>query len=164
MRGSRLIKNRKRCGGGCWAVLSVVVLSVSLRAQDRIASQPLTMWSDQGVVTTNHPRSIEVAINGQNQGRTELIKAAIHLGVIELVQAGPSAKPSGGPKATLLQKFGTHPKRTQVIADCAKIIEQEVENKSGVSGLAISAGYRMVESFKPGFVSIVMDVHFDDFC
>jgi hypothetical protein len=146
----------------------LVVVSVNLRAQDRIASQSLTMWSgdgvDQGMVTTNHPRSIEVAINGQNQGRTELIKAAIHLGVIELVQAGPSAKPSGGPKATLLQKFGTHPKRTQVIADCAKIIEQEVANKSGVSGLAISAGYRMVESFKPGFVSIVMDVLFDDFC
>jgi len=167
MRSSCLIKNRKKCGAGCWVVLWVVVLSVSFTAQDRIASQPLAMWLgggvDQGTVTTNDPRPIEVASNRQNQGRTEL-KAVIHLGVTELVQARPSAKPSGGPKATLLQKFGTHPKRTQVIADCAKIIEQEVANQSGVSGLAISAGYKMVESFKPGFVSIVLDVLFDDFC
>jgi hypothetical protein len=107
----------------------------------------------------NPPLSDEVAISTHHRGRT-VLDVVTHPGIIELVQA----KPSATPRVTLLQKFGTHPKRTQVIADCVKIIEQEVANKSGISGMAISASHRMVETFKPGFVSIVMDVLFDDFC
>ena len=152
---------------GRWAVAWGIVLSVGLTAQDWAASQAWAMRSGlgdrQSTVMMNPPLSDEVAISTHHRGRI-VLDVVTHPGVIELVQAKPSAKPSATPRVTLLQKFGTHPKRTQVIADCVKIIEQEVADKSGISGMAISASHRMVETFKPGFVSIVMDVLFDDFC
>jgi len=163
--------NTKKGVAGRRVVLWVVLLSVSLAAQDRIASRTRAMWSGAGVRpaegTTNPPRPIELAVVACNRGRASHNGAMginTDFGVIEPVQARPAVKSSGGPQATLLQKFSAPPKRKQVIADCVKIIEQEVANKSGVSGLAISASYKMVESFKPGFVTIVMDVLFDDFC
>lgn len=148
---------------GRWAVAWGIVLSVGLTAQDWAASQAWAMRSGlgdrQSTVMMNPPLSDEVAISTHHRVRI-VLDVVTHPGVIELVQA----KSSATPRVTLLQKFGTHPKRTQVIADCVKIIEQEVANKSGISGMAISASHRMVETFKPGFVSIVMDVLFDDFC
>ncbi len=66
--------------------------------------------------------------------------------------------------ATLLETLGAQPKRAQVVADCVTLIDQEVADRSGLSGLAIKAGYKVVKSFKPGFISDSVDGLLDAFC
>lgn len=53
--------------------------------------------------------------------------------------------------------------RTQVIADCEKVIEEEVASK-GLMGLPIKAAYGVVKAVKPGFVPEVIDHMLEDFC
>lgn len=54
-------------------------------------------------------------------------------------------------------------KRPRIIDDCVKLIDAEVDGKGGLSGLAIKAGYKVVQSVKPGFVRESMDHLLDDF-
>ncbi len=42
--------------------------------------------------------------------------------------------------------------RPQVIADCYLLIEQEIADKSGVSGTAVKLAYKTVNAFMPGHV------------
>ncbi len=44
---------------------------------------------------------------------------------------------------------GTEP---DVIADCQKLIEQEISAKSGVSGTAVKAAYKTANTFAPGYL------------
>jgi hypothetical protein len=44
---------------------------------------------------------------------------------------------------------GTRPK---VIADCCALIEQEISEKSGVSGTAVKLAYKTVNTFMPGHI------------
>ena len=59
-----------------------------------------------------------------------------------------------------LPDFLTDPsKKEQVVDDCCALIEAEVKDKGGISGLAIKAGYGAVKSVKPGFVrGVVVDL------
>jgi hypothetical protein len=59
----------------------------------------------------------------------------------------------------ILTSPGTRP---QVIADCERLIEEEVDSK-GLAGLPIKAAYKIVKAIKPGFVSEVIDHMLDDF-
>ena len=43
-------------------------------------------------------------------------------------------------------------KKPAVIADCLTLIDAEVSDKGGFSGLAIKAGYAAVKGVKPGFI------------
>jgi hypothetical protein len=43
-------------------------------------------------------------------------------------------------------------KKPAVVEDCLSLIDAEVADKSGLSGLAIKAGYGVVKGIKPGFV------------
>ena len=43
-------------------------------------------------------------------------------------------------------------KKPQIIKDCCTLIDEEVKDKGGISGLAIKAGYGAVKGIKPGFV------------
>lgn len=54
-------------------------------------------------------------------------------------------------------------KRPRIVDDCVKLIDAEVDSKGGLSGLAIKAGYKVVQSMKPGFVRESMDHLLDDF-
>jgi hypothetical protein len=47
--------------------------------------------------------------------------------------------------------------RPQVVQACADLIDAEVATKSGLSGLAVKAGYKLVKTFKPGMVPNVVD-------
>ena len=47
-------------------------------------------------------------------------------------------------------------KKDRVVQDCIVIIDQEVADKSGLSGMAIKAGYKAVKGVKPGFVQKVV--------
>ena len=43
-------------------------------------------------------------------------------------------------------------KKPSVVADCLTLIDAEVSDKGGFSGLAIKAGYAAVKGVKPGFI------------
>lgn len=43
-------------------------------------------------------------------------------------------------------------KKQDIIKDCCELIDAEVKDKGGISGLAIKAGYGAVKGIKPGFV------------
>lgn len=52
--------------------------------------------------------------------------------------------------------------RPQVIADCERLIDEEVSSK-GLTGIPIKAAYAVVKAIKPGFVPEVIDHMLDDF-
>jgi hypothetical protein len=43
-------------------------------------------------------------------------------------------------------------KNTALVDDCLALVDEEVANKSGLSGIAVKAGYAAVKGVKPGFV------------
>lgn len=47
-------------------------------------------------------------------------------------------------------------KKGPVIEDCLSLIDAEVADKGGLTGLAIKAGYKTVQGIKPGFVRQVV--------
>jgi hypothetical protein len=54
-------------------------------------------------------------------------------------------------------------KRKEVIADCAKLVDEEVASKSGFSGLAVKAAFAMVKGLKPGVIPHAIDDLLDEF-
>jgi hypothetical protein len=54
-------------------------------------------------------------------------------------------------------------KRSEVIEDACQVLDLEVADKGGLSGLAIKAGYKLVQGVKPGFIRDVVDNLLDDF-
>ncbi len=61
--------------------------------------------------------------------------------------------------SSLEQILTDEAKKPQIVADCVDLIDAEVKDKSGISGLAIKAGYGAVKGIKPGFVeSAVRDL------
>lgn len=48
-------------------------------------------------------------------------------------------------------------KKSAVVADCCSLIDEEVRDKGGLSGLAVKAGYAAIKGVKPGFVAEVVD-------
>ncbi|HVR64263.1 MAG TPA: hypothetical protein VMU50_20325 [Polyangia bacterium] len=53
--------------------------------------------------------------------------------------------------------------RKTVVADCVKLIEEEVDSKGGLTGLAVKGAFAIVKAVKPGFVSEAVDHMLDDF-
>jgi hypothetical protein len=50
-------------------------------------------------------------------------------------------------------------KKNLVVDDCVVVIDQEVADKGGLSGLAIKAGFSAVKGVKPGFIrQVVVDL------
>lgn len=47
-------------------------------------------------------------------------------------------------------------RKAQVVQDCLSIIEAEVSDKEGWSGVAIKAGYKAIKGITPGFVEKVV--------
>jgi hypothetical protein len=45
----------------------------------------------------------------------------------------------------------------KVTADCLKLIDQEVSDKSGISGTAVKVAYKTVKTFKPGYLQSMME-------
>lgn len=58
---------------------------------------------------------------------------------------------------TLHESLLAQDTRPKVLADCLRLIEQEVADKSGVTGNAIKLGYKTVSSFAPGYLRQTMD-------
>jgi len=53
--------------------------------------------------------------------------------------------------ATLQEILLAPDTKPQVLADCQALVEQEVSDKSGVSGTAVKVAYKTVSSFAPGY-------------
>ena len=65
--------------------------------------------------------------------------------------------------AATLQEILLAPQtRPQVTADCFTLIEQELADKSGVSGTAVKLAYKTVNTFMPGHVRHMVGVLFPD--
>jgi hypothetical protein len=57
---------------------------------------------------------------------------------------------------TLTEALTGESKRGAVVDDCLALIDAEVSDKGGLTGLAIKAGYRTVQGIKPGFLRQVV--------
>jgi hypothetical protein len=58
--------------------------------------------------------------------------------------------------ATLAEVLTSDAKKAAVVDDCCTLIDEEVADKGGLSGLAIKAGYGAVKGIKPGFIKHVV--------
>jgi len=56
----------------------------------------------------------------------------------------------------LTEALVSESKKSAVEDDCIALIDAEVADKGGFTGLAIKAGYRTVQGIKPGFVRQVV--------
>ena len=54
-------------------------------------------------------------------------------------------------------------RRQAVLDDCVKLLEAEVADKSGLTGLAVKASFKTVTRLKPGMIRHSMDHLLDDF-
>jgi hypothetical protein len=59
--------------------------------------------------------------------------------------------------ASLKEALENEAKKPAIVDDCCKLIDEEVADKGGLSGLAIKAGYGAVKGVKPGFVRKVVE-------
>ena len=60
------------------------------------------------------------------------------------------------PMPSLTETLSSDSKKNQVVDDCCGVIDAEVSDKGGLSGLGIKAGYAVVKGIKPGFVRHVV--------
>ena len=65
--------------------------------------------------------------------------------------------------ATLSVLLGGGDTRGRVIDDSMRVLEAEVDDKSGLSGIAIKTAYKLVKGISPGFLKQVVDHLLDDF-
>lgn len=54
-------------------------------------------------------------------------------------------------------------RRPQVVQDAAKLVDQEVDSKGGISGAGIKLAYKAVTKIKPGLIAEVVDGLLDKF-
>jgi hypothetical protein len=54
-------------------------------------------------------------------------------------------------------------KRSAVLDDCVKLIDAEVADKRGLTGVAVKAAFKSVKSLRPGMIRQSMDALLDDF-
>jgi hypothetical protein len=64
---------------------------------------------------------------------------------------------------SLKEQLGTGEKRERVIQDAVTVLDKEVADKGGITGLAIKGGYKLVQGMRPGFVQQVVTGLLDDF-
>jgi hypothetical protein len=65
--------------------------------------------------------------------------------------------------ASLSEVLADPSKRKRVVDDGVAMIEAEVSDKSGLSGIAIKTAFAMVQKVKPGFVGGTLNHLLDDF-
>jgi hypothetical protein len=65
--------------------------------------------------------------------------------------------------ASLTEQLGSGDKRTLIVNDALTVLDQEVADKSGLTGLAIKGAYKVVQGIRPGFVKQVVEGLIDDF-
>src|SRR3954468_20550779 len=69
----------------------------------------------------------------------------------------PLRPPSEDSTMSLADALTDASKKPLIVKDCCELIDSEVKDKSGISGLVIKAGYGTVKGIKPGFVEKAVD-------
>lgn len=64
---------------------------------------------------------------------------------------------------SLTEALADESKKKDVIKDTCALIDEEVKDKGGLSGIAIKAGYSAVKGIKPGFVEKAVEDLLPDF-
>ena len=64
---------------------------------------------------------------------------------------------------TTLKDIVTSDKRPAIVRDAVQLVDSEVHSKSGLSGLAIKAGYGAVKAIKPSLIQDAVDNLLDKF-
>ena len=64
---------------------------------------------------------------------------------------------------TLRELLGGADKRNTLIEDALHVLDAEVADKSGLSGIAVKTAYKIVKGVTPGFIRQVVDHMLDDF-
>jgi hypothetical protein len=54
-------------------------------------------------------------------------------------------------------------KRASIIEDVCRLVDDEVGKKKGLGGVAVKAGYKLVQGVKPGFVRRVVETLLPEF-
>lgn len=65
--------------------------------------------------------------------------------------------------STLRELLGGPAKRGAVVDDAVRVLDAEVDSKSGLSGITVKTVYKMVKSVSPDFTRGAIDHLFDDF-
>lgn len=68
-----------------------------------------------------------------------------------------------GAMTTLKDLLAGSQNRAEVVKNCVEMIDAEVKDKGGLSGMAIKAGYAVVNGIKPSFVAEVVEHLLEDF-
>jgi hypothetical protein len=70
----------------------------------------------------------------------------------------PSYKETTSTMAATLQEILLSPDyQPQVVADCYDLIQQEVSDKSGITGTAVKVAYKTVTAFAPGHIRYMVE-------
>jgi hypothetical protein len=64
---------------------------------------------------------------------------------------------------SLREQLGGPDKRAQVIEDACQVLDQEVADKGGITGIAIKGAYKLLQGIKPGFVKEIVNALLDEF-
>ncbi len=54
-------------------------------------------------------------------------------------------------------------KRAQVVKDASRVLDAEVADKRGITGVAVKAAFKVVRGLQPGFIPNAIDDLLDDF-
>jgi hypothetical protein len=65
--------------------------------------------------------------------------------------------------ATLADKLLTPEVRPRLVADSARVIDEEVASKGGLTGIAIKGAYAVVKAIKANIIPETVDALLDDF-
>jgi hypothetical protein len=65
--------------------------------------------------------------------------------------------------STLQELLGSAAKRGAVVDDALRVLDAEVDDKSGFSGIAVKTAYKLVKGVSPDFLRRVVDHLLNDF-
>jgi hypothetical protein len=65
--------------------------------------------------------------------------------------------------SSLREQLGSGDKRSAVVTDACQVLDAEVADKGGLSGIAIKGAYKIVQGVRPGFIKDTVNNLLDDF-
>jgi hypothetical protein len=65
--------------------------------------------------------------------------------------------------ATLAEQMAPAQKRNALIDDALSVLDEEVNDKSGLSGMAVKTAFKLIKGIQPGFLRKVVEKLLDDF-
>ena len=65
--------------------------------------------------------------------------------------------------ASLIEKLPLADQRQEIVSDCCTLLDSEVKKKTGLKGLLVKGGYKVLKAIKPGAVREAVNGLLDDF-